>query len=187
LILLADRMTERRVSDGSLGCPNCRDRYPVTSGFADLRPPPRDPVTPPEGGGPPVDALAVAALLGIPGGPGNVLLSARVAASAEALAQMVEGIEWILLGSAPGEAAPEGPFSPMAVRGRLPLYSRSLRGVVAVGEEGPVGVPELARVVAPMGRLVVLDPPPGIRDQVAAAGLEVVLDAPEAVVGARKS
>ncbi len=180
-------MVERRVLDGSLGCPNCRDRYPVTSGFADLRPPPRDPLVPAVHGGRSVDPLAVAALLGIPGGPGNVLLSSEAAAAAEALAQMVEGIEWILLGSGPGDETPDGPYSPMAVRGRLPLYSRSLRGVVVVGEEAPVGVSELARVVAPMGRLVVLDPPPGVRDQVASAGLEVVLDAPEAVVGARKS
>jgi hypothetical protein len=180
-------MVERRVRDGSLGCPNCRDRYPVSSGFADLRPPPRDRVVVPEESGDPVDPLAVAALLGIPGGPGNVLLSSEVAPSAGDLAELVEGIEWILLGSASGAEAPDGPFSPMAVRGRLPLYSRSMRGVVAVGEGGPVGIPELARVVAPMGRLVVLDPPDGTGERLASEGLEVVLDAPEAVVGARKS
>ena len=37
LILLADRMNDRRVVDGVLGCPNCRDGFPVRDGFGDLR------------------------------------------------------------------------------------------------------------------------------------------------------
>lgn len=41
LILLADRMVERRVLQGTLGCPNCRDSFTVRDGFADLRAPPR--------------------------------------------------------------------------------------------------------------------------------------------------
>lgn len=41
LILLADRMSDRRVRDGRLGCPNCRDSFPIVDGFADLRAPPR--------------------------------------------------------------------------------------------------------------------------------------------------
>lgn len=41
LILLAERLEDRRVLDGALGCPNCRDRYPITGGFGDLRPAPR--------------------------------------------------------------------------------------------------------------------------------------------------
>ena len=41
LVLLADRLEDRRVLEGALGCPNCRDRYPVRDGFGDLRPPPR--------------------------------------------------------------------------------------------------------------------------------------------------
>lgn len=44
LILLAERMVDRRVRDGTLGCPNCRDAFPVVDGFADLRAPPRRPV-----------------------------------------------------------------------------------------------------------------------------------------------
>ena len=76
LILIADRLENRRVIEGSLGCPNCRDRFPVEGGFGDLRPPPRStrddapelepPPSPP--------ALEVAALLGLTDGPGNVAL-----------------------------------------------------------------------------------------------------------------
>lgn len=38
LILLADRIEDRRVLEGALGCPRCQERYPVRAGFADLRP-----------------------------------------------------------------------------------------------------------------------------------------------------
>lgn len=41
LILLAEQLENRRVLEGALGCPNCRDRYPIQQGFGDLRPAPR--------------------------------------------------------------------------------------------------------------------------------------------------
>ncbi|GIS79943.1 MAG: hypothetical protein CM1200mP14_15090 [Gammaproteobacteria bacterium] len=41
LILRADQTHDRRVTEGVLGCPNCRDQYPITDGFGDLRAPPR--------------------------------------------------------------------------------------------------------------------------------------------------
>ncbi|HWK89996.1 MAG TPA: Trm112 family protein, partial [Longimicrobium sp.] len=37
LVLLADRIEERRVVRGRLGCPNCRETYPVAGTVADLR------------------------------------------------------------------------------------------------------------------------------------------------------
>lgn len=159
----------------------------MVSGVADLRPPPRGASAPSVEDRSELDPLAVAALLAIPGGPGNVLLSPGLSDLGSGLAELVEGIEWILLGAAPGFRVPPGPFSPMVVRGRLPLYSGSLRGVVAVGEGSPVGLPEFARVLAPMGRIVVLDPPSDASDRLASAGLEVLLDSPEAAVGTRKS
>ena len=36
LILLAHEVRDRRILEGDLGCPNCRDQYPVRKGFADL-------------------------------------------------------------------------------------------------------------------------------------------------------
>lgn len=38
LILLAERVENRRVLEGTLGCANCRERYGIVEGFADLRP-----------------------------------------------------------------------------------------------------------------------------------------------------
>ena len=102
LILIADRLENRRVIEGSLGCPNCRDRFPVEAGFGDLRPPPRStrddapelepPPSPP--------AMEVAALLGLTDGPGNVALIGDMAGHATALAGLVPGVEFI--GIAPG-------------------------------------------------------------------------------------
>ena len=53
LVLLAIDVRDRRVHQGEFGCPNCRDRFPVTGGFGDLRPPPRGepPGQPAEPGG----------------------------------------------------------------------------------------------------------------------------------------
>jgi uncharacterized protein YbaR (Trm112 family) len=67
LILLADRLEQRRVHQGTLGCPNCRDSFTVRGGFADLRAPPRGPL--PEGlaGGDPGLVAEAAA----PGGSGD--------------------------------------------------------------------------------------------------------------------
>ena len=42
LILLAREVRDRRVLEGRLGCFNCREEYPVTGGFGDLRFPPAD-------------------------------------------------------------------------------------------------------------------------------------------------
>jgi uncharacterized protein YbaR (Trm112 family) len=77
LVLLADRVEDRRVLDGSLGCANCRERYPVHDGFADLRPPPAGPL--PDAGagprpGPQDEAYRLAALMGVTQGPGFVLV-----------------------------------------------------------------------------------------------------------------
>ena len=39
LILLANRVENRRVLDGVLGCANCREKYPVQDGLGKLRVP----------------------------------------------------------------------------------------------------------------------------------------------------
>ncbi len=55
LVLLAHDVQDHRVRAGEFGCPNCRDRFPVEGGFADLRPPPRGVGRGGEGGGGAVD------------------------------------------------------------------------------------------------------------------------------------
>ena len=175
LILIADRIENRRVIEGSLGCPNCRDRFPVEGGFGDLRPPPRSTrddapeITPPAS----PSAMEVAALLGLTDGPGSVALIGDMAGHATALTGLVPGIEFI--GIAPGlrgwEEA-EG-VSRLTAGASLPFSDGSLRGVglFAEGEPCMAGEPsiagepsvagepsmagELARVVASDGRIAV--------------------------------
>ena len=64
LLLLAHDVQDRRVREGEFGCPNCRDRFPVSEGFGDLRPPPRG-----EGPEAPVDSGGSAGGSDV-GGPG---------------------------------------------------------------------------------------------------------------------
>ncbi|MGH7444651.1 MAG: Trm112 family protein, partial [Longimicrobiales bacterium] len=89
LILLADRMEERRVLAGVLGCANCREHYPITGGYGAF------------GSGWPIEtdapnddaAVRLAALLGVTEGPGFVLLVGAPATHAGALADMIPGLE----------------------------------------------------------------------------------------------
>ena len=163
LILIADHLENRRVIEGSLGCPNCRDRYPVEGGFGDLRPPPRKTRDDAPDVGPPASpsAIEVAALLGLTGGRGNVALIGDVAGHATALAALVPDVEFV--GVAPGlRGWEEGEgVSRLDAGVSLPFSDGSLRGVGLFAErESPMaGEPsmagELARVVTRDGRIAV--------------------------------
>ena len=182
LILIADRLENRRVIEGSLGCPNCRDRFPVEGGFGDLRPPPRSPGDDAPDIEPPAspEAMEVAALLGVTEGPGSVALIGDLAGHATALAGLVPGVEFV--GVAPGlrgwEEA-EG-VSRLTAGASLPFSSGSLRGVglLAVGgpsaEDGPSIAGELARVVARSGRIAVWGASQDWERALEAEGLDVV-------------
>ena len=190
LILLADHLENRRVIEGSLGCPNCRDRFPVEGGFGDLRPPPRStggdapdiepPASPP--------ATEVAALLGLAEGSGSVALVGGLAGHATVLAGLVPGVEFI--GIAPGlRGWEEGEgVSRMTAGATLPFSSGSLRGV-GLFADGDLPMPggaslagELARVVAPAGRIAVWGGVTEWERALKSEGLEVLASEDTAVV-----
>jgi len=157
LILIADRLENRRVIEGSLGCPNCRDRFPVEGGFGDLRPPPRSTRDEAPELQPPASpqAMEVAALLGLSDGPGNVALIGDMAGHATALAELVPSVEFI--GIAPGlRGWEEGEgVSRVTTGASLPFSSGSLRGVGLFADREPSIAAELARVLARGGRIAV--------------------------------
>ena len=157
LILIADRLENRRVIEGSLGCPNCRDRFPVEGGFGDLRPPPRSTLDDAPEVGPPASpsAMEVAALLGLTDGPGNVALIGGMAGHATTLAGLVPGVEFV--GIAPGlRGWEEGEgVSRMTTGAALPFSSGSLRGVGLFADGEPSIAGELARVLARDGQIAV--------------------------------
>lgn len=157
LVLIADRLENRRVLEGSFGCPNCRDRFLVEGGFGDLRPPPRSTLEETRELEPPASppAMEVAALLGLTDGPGNVALIGDMAGHATALAGLVPGVEFI--GIAPGlRGWEEGEgVNRMTTGASLPFASGCLRGVGLFADGDPSLAHELARVLARAGRIAV--------------------------------
>ena len=188
-----------------MGCPNCRDRFPVEGGFGDFRPPPRSagerapdvesPASPP--------ATEVAALLGLTEGSGNVALIGDMAGHAAALAGLVPGVEFV--GIAPGlRSWEEGEgVSRMTAGAFLPFSSGSLRGVGLLADSGPplaagpslkgepflAGEPslagELARVLAPTGRIAVWGAVRKWEKALTSRGLDVLASEESALVVTR--
>lgn len=175
--------------DGTLGCPNCRDGFPVRGGFADLRTPPRGALPQGKAGAPeatdPEAAFRLQALLGVAEGPGTLLLVGAEARCAADLAGRIQGVEVVALD--PDMAGwPEVPgVSRMAARPGIPFFSRTLRGVVVDGSLGPAWIAEAARAVAPLSRVVVTNAPEGARVALEEAGLQVLAEEAGTVVAAR--
>jgi uncharacterized protein YbaR (Trm112 family) len=192
LILLARRMSDRAVTEGELGCPNCRDTFLVADGFADLRAPPRG--APPEGwAGLPTrvdpcdddEARRLPALLGVVAGPGTVALVGAPARQSEAVAEASEEIH--VVGVDPDlRGWPERPrVSRMMAAPGLPFFDASLRAIAVDGRLGASWVEEAIRAVVPRGRVVVVRAPIGTEDVLLSAGLEVLASEAETVVAAR--
>lgn len=188
LILVADELENRRVISGVLGCANCREEYPVRGGFGDLRPPPRRPFRPEDVAGPddPEASLRLAALLGVREGPGLLAIVGPSARNASRLAGMIPDIEVIAAHPDLREDPEENGVSRIAVGGRLPFASGSLRGIVLEGPGARVLLEEAVRSLAPGSRLTYLRSPEGLVDDLEGLGVDLVMDAEEAVVGVRK-
>ena len=190
LILLAERMGgERRVRDGVLGCANCRDNFPVVDGFGDLRAPPRGALPDGRAGPRPVDDPAMAerlqALLGIVEGPGTLAAVGASARHAAALAARIDGVEVLALDAAARHWPEAARVSRMASRPGIPLFSRTLRGVVVDGELGTRWLEEAVRVLAPKGRVVVEGAGSSARGVLEAAGVTILAEEDGTVVAAR--
>src|SRR3954451_16175772 len=95
LVLLADRVEDRRVLEGRLGCPNCREQYPVVHGALDARLPAERVASAASveaavgAGDDPEAAVRLAALLGLADARGTVLVAGPGAALAGDIAALV--------------------------------------------------------------------------------------------------
>jgi uncharacterized protein YbaR (Trm112 family) len=195
LILRADRMESRLVLDGILGCPNCRDAFPVVDGFADLRAPPRGTLGDGLAGPPPgtLDDRAadteqgerLVALLGIVGGPGTIALIGEPARLALRVAAALP--ELLVVAVDPDlRHWPEAPeVSRMAAAPGLPLFDSTLRAVALDGRLGAEWVREAARVMQPRARMVVLHAPENATATLEASGLTILAGEAKTVVAAR--
>ena len=196
LILLAEGMVDRRVRRGTLGCPNCRDAFPVTDGFADLRAPPRGELPAGRAGedpGPPSEADAaereeadrLVALLGIRQAPATVVAVGGAARRAAAIAASLEELQVVAVDADTRRWEDRPGVSRMVAAPGLPFFDRMLRGAVVDGGLGRAAVFEGARVVAPMSRVVVVDAGDDATEVLEEAGLSVLAAEAGTVVAAR--
>lgn len=139
-------------------------------------------------------ATRLAALLGLPGSEGPVLLGEGLAALAAGLARRAEGVEVLALDRGTGgreEGGPEeaGPGAVTRIVGAsavdLPFFGGRLAGA-AVLAPPPREVRETARVLGEDGRLVLVEPDAEAREAAASEGLEVVADDRRALVAVRR-
>ena len=165
LVLLPDRIENRSVREGRLGCPACGRTFVLEDGILDVggdRPAGEPTVLTPE---------ALVALAGL-GGPGGYLV--LVGAPADAWRDVAERLRGVALVAVnPGDGVRDEPGVSVLRGARLPLKSRSMRGVV-LGRPygGDVGwVREAARVVLPGLRVVGegAEPPAELIEVMAAA------------------
>jgi uncharacterized protein YbaR (Trm112 family) len=186
LILRADALEERRVLQGGLGCPNCREVYPVTDGAGDLRPPPRPAVEREVLPEPDTEQVDVAqALLGLAEGPGEIALVGRAARFGRGLASRIPGLEVVALPPAALEWDEVDGLTRMVTGVRLPFGDRVFRGVLLEGPGARARLRDAARVLARGHRVVVLDAPEGTAPMLMASGLTVNLDQDGVVVASR--
>lgn len=197
LILLADRLEDRRVEEGTLGCPNCRDAFPVKDGFADLRAPPRGDL--PEGRagagssgegaeqsfGDAELAQRIVALLGIRRGPGTVAMVGRPAVHAVSVAEAVEDLQVVAVDPETRHWPDRASVSRVVAAPGLPFFSQMLRGVVVDGALGRGLLFEAARVVAPKSRVVVTDAPDDAEEVLEEGDLEILAAESGTVVATR--
>ena len=190
LILVAERTENRRIHAGTLGCANCHTHFPVEHGFADLR---LETEAEAEAGTETVTehrpsdegAMRTAALVGITEGPGLMLVVGAGAVNAGAIAQLVPGVEVIAAWAPMASQAEEDGVTRMAIGTVLPFRNASMRGVALTGIGSEALIADAARVVAPRGRVVVLNGDASVAEKLEGAGLRVLARDERATVAAR--
>lgn len=172
LVLLPDRLEGRSVVEGHLGCPVCGRTFALQDGVLDIG---GEPDLDEPGPGVPVSSLAPDALVALAGvnGPGGYLvLVGPPARQWRAVAGLLPGVGLVAVN--PGQGTRDESGLSVLRGGRLPLKSRSMRGVVLGRGYAAVDgwVREAARVVLPGLRIVGEGgtPPPDLIELMASAG-----------------
>jgi hypothetical protein len=167
LVLLPHRMEGRSVREGQLGCPLCNRIFTLVAGVLDVGGAPAV-----EGATSALEAESLSTLVGLGGPGGYLVLVGPPAALWREVAQLNPGVGLVAVNPPAGVADQE---TLSVVRGgRLPLKSRSMRGVV-LGRPfatDPAWVSEAARVLLPGLRVVGESADPGAEsiDLMASAG-----------------
>lgn len=148
LVLLPGLVDGRSVRSGTLGCPVCDRRFTIRDGVFDTgdAPPPSAPSR--------LGPEAVAALAGLNGPGGYLVLAGSPAASWREIAELIPGVGLVAV-NPPADVADQPGVSVLR-SARLPIKTHSMRGVVLgppFGSE-PQWVREAARVLLPGLRMV---------------------------------
>jgi uncharacterized protein YbaR (Trm112 family) len=149
LVLLPDEVTGRSVRTGHLGCPVCGRTYVLRDGVADFGGTPASPAPDTELG-----AEAIIALLGLNGPGGYLALVGAPARAWREVERLNPGVALVAVNPAAGVS--DEPGVSVLRSERLPLKSRSMRGVV-LGRpfaDGERWVDEAVRAVLPGLRVV---------------------------------
>ena len=181
LILLADRVEERRVQTGVLGCSNCREKYAIRNGVVDFGAAPEPFAEAADGS--PIERIA--ALLGVTHGPAFVMLAGPAAAGAAAVAAMLADVEVVTLGAPTEAEEPAGVNRLLAAGPRLPLASMKVHGVALTGAAADALLEEGARAVSVLGRLVLEPAPADAAERLTRAGLRIAAQQDATVVAVR--
>ncbi len=187
LVLLVHEVEERRVKRGWLGCPNCRNNFPVENGIADLR-------CQPEVSGAPRPAyedeelaLKIVALSGLADGRDYLLLDERLAHAAPAVVEMAPELEVIVVRTKPDDCAEQYGISRVLSDTPFPLVEHRLRGVAIAPGGNRELVAAAARHVSTGGRLVMFDATDVDLEEVERAGLAVITAEAGTAVAERKT
>lgn len=166
LVLLPDAVSHRSVQTGVLGCPVCHRTFRIEAGVFDTGDGPAPAV-----GAPAIEPAALAALMGIAGPGGYVVLVGPVAAHATALRELLGDVSIVAV-NGPASVV-DAPGVNIVRSGGLPLKSASVRAVVLGGAYGSDArwIAEGARALLPGLRVV------GEGSEPALAGLEVLASA----------
>jgi hypothetical protein len=151
-----ERVEERDVREGRLGCPVCRAEYPIRDGIAHFeagapRPTPRAVAGPDVAGN---AAMRVAALLALEDPGGLVVLAGEWGRQAEPLLALADQIRILLVNPAV-RASSGGGISIVTTDDALPLAAGAARGIALDGSTASRAMLEgAARALRGRGRLV---------------------------------
>ncbi len=186
LIVLADRIEDRQVREGQLGCANCRLTYAIERGAGDLRVDGGD-TLPLEGGSTSDDhdrTFRAAALLGQASANASLLVVEQDGRRAGEVAGIFPDahVIGITLGRPPEEQPTAGYLSRVRGGRRLPFRDQSVRGAAVFGNPSTELMEEIGRVLMKGARMVVDEATDATAATIQELGLELLLNQDRVVV-----